>query len=263
MSDDLNSRITLERDGHLAILTMVSEPLNLFDREMIAAWKGRLDQLHAEPPRALLIRAKGRAVSGGVDVKIFQGLDSTTGGELWRELFEDISQRIEKLPCPVLFSAHALTLTAAFEISLASDLLIASSNAKFGLVEKVVALTPSMGGPQRLADRAGSARARELVMTAGLYDAATLKTWGVVNWVVEPEELESETLRIAHDLADGPTKAHHATKQLVKAWSDGGVLASDEAVVEVAGALFDTDDNKRAIETFLEKGPGHATYNGY
>ena len=69
------------------------------------------------------------------------------------------------MPCPVVFAAHALTLTAAFEIALACDPILATPNAKFGLVERVVGLTPSMGGPQRLAERCGSGRARELVMT--------------------------------------------------------------------------------------------------
>ena len=81
------------------------------------------------------------------------------------------------------YAAHGLTLTAAFEISLACDIILAAPKAKFGLVETVVGLTPSMGGPQRLAERAGSGRARELVMTGDLYDAATLHSWGVVNAV--------------------------------------------------------------------------------
>ena len=75
--------------------------------------------------------------------------------------------QLEALPAPVVFAAHALTLTAAFEIALACDLIVASPKAKFGLVEKVVGLTPSMGGTQRLAERAGSGRARQFVMSGG------------------------------------------------------------------------------------------------
>ena len=72
--------------------------------------------------------------------------------------------QLEALPAPIVFAAHALTLTAAFEIALACDLIVASPKAKFGLVEKVVGLTPSMGGTQRFAERAGSGRARQFVM---------------------------------------------------------------------------------------------------
>ena len=71
--------------------------------------------------------------------------------------------------------------TAAFELALACDLIVAAESASFGLVEATVGLTPAMGGTQRLAERAGSGRARELVMTAERFDAATLHSWGVVN----------------------------------------------------------------------------------
>ena len=123
---------------------------------------------------------------------------------------------IEALPCPVVFAAHGLTLTAAFEIALACDVILAGPRAKFGLVETVVGLTPSMGGPQRLAERAGSGRARELVMTGDVYDAATMAAWGVVNAV--HDDVESAARALATRLADGPTKAHAATKEIIAAW---------------------------------------------
>ncbi len=78
---------------------------------------------------------------------------------------------------------HGLCLTAGLELSLACDLLWAAEGVQFGLVEKVVGITPLMGGTQRMAERAGTARAREFVMTGRLYDAQTLHAWGVVNRV--------------------------------------------------------------------------------
>lgn len=76
---------------------------------------------------------------------------------------------------PVVFAAHALTLTAAFELALGCDLILASRSAKFGLVEKVVGLTPSMGGTQRLAERAGSGRARQFVISGDLFATEDLQ----------------------------------------------------------------------------------------
>ena len=105
-----------------------------------------------------------------------------------------MSTRLEELPLPTVFAAHALCLTAAFELALGCDLLLAAESARFGLVETVVGLTPAMGGTQRLAERAGPARAREFVMTGGLYDAATLERWNVVNRVL-PDEGFDEAAR--------------------------------------------------------------------
>jgi enoyl-CoA hydratase/carnithine racemase len=169
---------------------------------------------------------------------------------------------VEDLPLPTVFAAHALTLTAAFELSLACDLLLAAESAKFGLVEKVVALTPAMGGTQRLAERAGPARARELVMSAELFDAQTLESWNVVNRVLADEGFAQAAYEFAMSLAQGPTIAHAATKAIVRAQLQGGTRAADEIVPKVAGELFASDDLKGAVRSFLRDGPGKAQYEG-
>lgn len=252
----------LERDdGPLAVITLDSPPLNLFDDAMMRSLRAAVDAVVADPPRGLLIRAQGRVVSGGVDVHEFDGLTPSEAGALWTELLEMV-HAIEELPLPTVFAAHALCLTAAFEVSLACDLLIAAESARFGLVETVVGLTPAMGGTQRFAERAGPARAREFVMTGDLYDATTLARWGVVNRVL-PDDGFAETARaFAMRLAQGPTKAHAATKALVRAQIDGGARAADRLVPEVAGGLFETEDLKGAVRSFLEHGPGKATFEG-
>src|SRR3954465_4643296 len=111
------ARLEHEESG-LAVLTLDSPPLNLFDQRMIADVRAAVADLAAEPPRALLIRAEGRAVSGGVDAHVFAGLTPEQGSELWDELLGMIDQ-LEALPAPIVFAAHALTLTAALEIALA------------------------------------------------------------------------------------------------------------------------------------------------
>ena len=171
------SAVRVERDGGLAVMTLDSPPLNLFDRAMFDGLLAAIAAVEADPPRALLIRAEGRAVSGGVNVAEFDGLTPEQGERLWDELIGAV-ERVEALPLPVVFAAHALTLTAAFELALGCDLIVAARSAKFGLVEKVVGLTPSMGGTQRLAERAGSGRARELVMTGELFGAEQLDALG-------------------------------------------------------------------------------------
>jgi enoyl-CoA hydratase len=253
--------VSLERDGALATITLDRPPLNLFDAEMIAGLRAAVDDVAADPPRGLLVRAEGRVVSGGVNVAMFDGLTVADGAALWRELL-DLIHTVEELPLPTVFAAHALCLTAAFELSLACDLLLAAESARFGLVETVVGLTPAMGGTQRLAERAGPARARELVMTGELYDAATLERWNVVNRVLPDEGFAEAARAFARGLAEGPTRAHAATKGIVRAQVEGGARAADERVPELAGDLFATEDLQNAVRSFLERGPGHATYRG-
>ncbi len=253
--------VRLEHDGPLAVMTFDSPPLNLFNKAMMDGFTEAAAALAAEPPRGLLIRAEGKVVSGGVDVHEFDGLTPEQGAAMWDALFVPLHQ-IEDLPCPTIFAAQGLCLTAAFEISLACDLLLASEKARFGLVEIVVGLTPSMGGPQRLAERAGPARARELIYSGELFDAATLASWNVVNRVLPPEGFDEAAHAFALRIADGPTKAHYATKQLVRAGVRQDPRAADAIVGEVSGPLFATEDLQNAVRSFLENGPGKATYQG-
>ena len=254
--------VRVETDGPLAVLTFDSPPLNLFDEAVFRGLQEAIDRVAADPPRGLLIRAEGKVVSGGVDVgKVFDGMSAERGGALWDELLGVIHQ-IEELPLPTVFAAHGLCLTAAFEVALACDLLLASEKARFGLVEIVVGLTPSMGGPQRLAERAGPARAKELIFTGELYDAATLERWNVVNRVLAPDGFDDAARAFARRLAEGPTRAHAATKAIVRAQKEGGARAADAIVAEVSGALFDTEDLQNAVRSFLTDGPGKATYEG-
>jgi len=254
------ARLEREEDG-LAVLSFDSPPLNLFDQRMIDDFQAALEALVAEPPRALLIRAEGRAVSGGVDVHVFDGLTPERASRLWDDLLGTIDQ-LERLPAPIVFAAHALTLTAAFEIALACDLIVAAPEARFGLVEKVVGLTPSMGGTQRLAERAGSGRARQFVMTGELFGAEEMERWGVVNSIFAEAEFEQRSRALAAELAAGPTRAHAMTKHILRRFREGGMPAADEAVRKDASELFATEDLQNAVRTFLEQGPGHAKFEG-
>jgi enoyl-CoA hydratase len=258
----VSSPVRLERDeSGLAVATFDSPPLNLFDRAMFDSLRETVAELAGDPPRAVLFRAEGRAVSGGVDVHEFEGLTPEQGSAMWAELLS-VVEEVELLPAPVVFAAHAMTLTAAFELALSCDLIVAARSAQFGLVERVVGLTPSMGGTQRLAERAGSGRARQLVMTGDLFGAEELERWNVVNYVYEDEGFDQRARALAAGLAAGPTRAHAMTKHVLRRFREGGIPAADDAIRDDAGELFATEDLQGAVRTFLEMGPGHAEFNG-
>ena len=84
----------------------------------------------------------------------------------------------------------------------------------------------------------------------------------MVNRVVEDDELLEKGMRFAQRLAAGPTRAHAATKRLVRAQIEGGVDKADRETPKVAGSLFGTEDLKGAVRSFLDEGPGNATFEG-
>jgi enoyl-CoA hydratase/carnithine racemase len=265
--------VRIERAGDVAVVVLDNPPLNLFTPAVFTALDAAVRELVAltdpgrdDRARAVLFEARGKVVSGGVDVTFFRDIAEgpdpiARGGELWAQLLR-VAHTIEDLPVPTVYAAHGLTLTVAFELALSCDILLAAEKASFGLVEVVVGLTPSIGGPQRLAERAGPARARELVFTGERYPAAVLERWNVVNRVLPDDGFAEAARAYAHGVAAGPTLAHAATKRLVATSVRQGARAADALVPEVSGALFATADLRGAVGSFLADGPGRATYSG-
>jgi len=254
--------VKLEREGGLAVLTFDHPPVNLWDDALASGFADALDRIEGDPPRALLIRAEGRVVSGGVDVAMFKrAAEEGRHVELLAGLLS-YTERIEAFGFPVVFAAHALTLTWAMEVALACDLIVAADDCSFGLVEARIGLTPAMGGTQRLAARAGDGRAREFVMTGEPFPASVLHEWGVINRLFPADQVDAEARRLADRLAAGPTIAHAATKRILRETRDSGVEAADSITADVAGALFETEDLQGGVRSFLEEGFGKATFNG-
>jgi enoyl-CoA hydratase/carnithine racemase len=254
--------VRLEREGNVAVMILENPPLNLFTAD---AWAGLVecaDEVAASDARALVWRAEGDIFTGGVDVEVFKRAQQEgVAAEAFGSLIET-ARRLETLEIPTLALVHGLCLTAGLEIALACDMLWATESARFGLVEAVVGLTPGAGGTQRMAERAGPARAAEFVMSGGLYDAATLERWNVVNRVVPHDQLLEKGMRFAHKLADGPTVAHGATKRIIRAQRAGGVDEADRITPDQFADLFESEDLKNAVKSFLAEGPGKASFEG-
>jgi enoyl-CoA hydratase/carnithine racemase len=221
----------------------------------------QLEEAEGEGLRALVVRGEGNVFTGGVDVHVFDDKSVDQARALFNDLIR-LVHKLEAMPFPTIASVHGLCLTAGLELALGCDLLFASESARFGLVERVVGLTPAMGGTQRMAERAGPARAREFVMSGDLYDAATLDRWNVVNRVYPDDDLREKTMKFAQRLATGPTQAHAATKAMVRRFLDEGVRGADAAIGDIAAPLFATEDLQNAVDSFLADGPGNATFIG-
>jgi enoyl-CoA hydratase/carnithine racemase len=256
--------IRLERDGAVASIVLDNPPLNLFGDEAFPALMGCIAEVEDSDARAVVWRAEGKIFSGGVDVNSFQRIVDAGFEQASRfsaPLIEAV-QRLEGLEVPTLALCHGLCLTAGLEVALGCDMMWAGESARFGLVEAVVGLTPGAGGTQRMAERAGPARASQFVMTGDLYDAATLESWNVINRIVPDDELQEKGMAFAQKLASGPTIAHTATKRIIRALRSGGIDEADRVTPEVFSGLFASEDLQNAVRSFLEEGPGKATFEG-
>ncbi len=255
--------VTVTRtDDGVAVLTFSAPPVNLYSLELHEEFDRALDEVEADLPRALIIRAEGKIVSGGVDVAQFYARKTKADTKDLYDRMLELPDRVAALNIPTFFAAHALTLTWAFEVAVACDVILASEKAKFGLVERVIGLTPTMGGTQRLAARAGVGRAKEFVFSGDLYDAATLERWNVVNRVLPVDGFDDAVMDIARHIAVGPTKAFGAAKQILRHFEAGGVPEANAHTTAIASELFDTEDLQGGMKSFLDDGPGNATFTG-
>jgi enoyl-CoA hydratase/carnithine racemase len=247
------NRVHFETSGPLGILTLANPPLNLLTGELIADLRATVIAITRAPLRALLIRAAGKLFSAGADVSAFKGRTGTDARERFTTHLRMIAD-LEELPFPTLAAVHGMCVGGGLELALACDLIWAAASARFGQLEATIGTTTLLGGVQRLTERAGPSRAREIIYTAELYDAATFEQWNIVNRVVPDDVFESQTRAFAERLANGPTLAYAAGKRLVRAFLESGTRAADGAVDEVAPPLFQSEDMRAGVAALVEHG---------
>jgi enoyl-CoA hydratase len=253
------ARFTLE--GDVGELVLADPPLNLFSLELARDLTKTMEEARESGARAILVRAEGDNFSAGANVEIFIGRDEAAARELIEE-FLPVIRRFSEISVPTVAAVQGLCLAAGLEVALSCDLIWAAEGTQLGLVETVIGGTPFGGGTQRLVARAGAGRAAEAVLSGRTYPAETMLDWGVVNRVVAGEELLEKARSFVARLAAGPTLGHAAAKRMIRATVDEGVAAADAALAEAGATVMASQDLQNGARTLLEKGPGHATFEG-
>jgi enoyl-CoA hydratase/carnithine racemase len=248
-------------EGDVGEVVISDPPLNLFGLELSRELANAVGEARDSAARAVLVRAEGDNFSAGANVEMFLGRDEAAARELIDE-FMPVIRRFGEIEVPTVAAVQGLCLAAGLEVALTCDLIWAAQGAQLGLVEAVIGATPFGGGTQRLVARAGAGRAAEAVLTARAYPAETMLDWGVVNRVVAPDDLHEKARSFARRLAEGPTLAHAATKRLIRVAVDEGVEAADAALPEAGAGVMASQDLQNGARTLLEKGPGHAAFEG-
>lgn len=233
---------------------------------MINALVEQIEAARKAGSRAIVIRSGLRHFSAGADLDIFDKRVAAGSADQSNENRRlngvQFLRFMELLPVPLIASVHGVCLGGGLELALACDYIIAASSAKIGSVEATLGLHPLLGGIQRQTQRIGAARAKEMSMLGRRYDAPTLEKWGLINLAVPEETLEEATMSVAQELAQGPTLAHAATKELVHIAVNDGVTAADEAMARVQAPIWASEDLKIGLASFRKNGPGLAKFVG-
>lgn len=247
-------------DGAVAVLTMVHRPYNLIDEAFVTAIIQALGWAEDNGARAIVLRSGLRHFSAGAELDSM--LEDTRESDVLDWKLVELLRAFDENPAPIIGAVHGTCIGGGFELALACDLIISGASAKFGSVEVTVGLHPLMGGVQRLAQRAGAARAKEMTLLGRRYDAATLERWNIINRVVADDELESAAMVLAQELAHGPTTANSATKRLVTVAINEGVAAADDAMRDLERPVFRSQDFVTGVTSYRNNGIGQAVFEG-
>ena len=253
----MTDTVLLERRGAAAIVTL-NRPakLNALDGELMAD----LDRITREVAedgtvRAVMLRGAGRAFMAGGDVAYFHANLDTLEAQ-FQEMgqgFHASVKRLRTMPKPVLACVHGAVAGGGLSVMLACDLAIASRDAQLSLAYANIGTSPDGGSSFTLPRIVGMRKALELAFLGERLDADAACSLGLVNWVVNPEELEARASSILERLAAGPTFAYARTKALFNETWERTMTAQLDAELASFARCVPTHDFAEGTGAFVEK----------
>lgn len=249
------NNIFVETENQIATIT-INRPkqLNALNKETISELSKALSEANKDSSIGVIILTGSgeKSFVAGADIKEFADFSIAEGGKLAQKGQETLFDLIENLSTPVIAAVNGFALGGGLELAMASHIRIASSNAKMGLPEVSLGVIPGYGGTQRLTQLVGRGKANEMVFTAGMISADDAQLWGLVNEVVEQEELMATCQKIASKILKNSATAIAAAIRSVNANYQDGVNGY-EVEIEEFGKCFGTKDFKEGTTAFIEK----------
>ena len=203
--------------------------------------------------KVIIITGEGeKAFVAGADISEFAHFSVEEGAQLAAQGQELLFDFVADLKTPVIAAINGFALGGGLELAMSCHFRIASDNAKMGLPEVSLGVIPGYGGTQRLPQLVGKGRAMELIMTAGMIDAETAKSYGLVNHIVPQAELLEFTKSIATKIMrNSPMAIGKAITAINANYKDGENGFKTE--IKNFGKCFGTEDFKEGTTAFLEK----------
>jgi enoyl-CoA hydratase len=249
------NNVLVETKENYAIVT-VNRPtkLNALNKETISELHQVFFSLEKDKQiKAIIITGSGeKAFVAGADISEFANFNELQGAELARKGQELLFDFIQNLTTPVIAAVNGFALGGGLELAMASHFRVASLNAKMGLPEVSLGVIPGYGGTQRLPQLVGKGKAMEMIMTAGMISAVEAKEWGLVNYVVELDELLPLCEKLVSKILRNSSTAIAGAIKSVNANFETSVNGFN-VEIEQFGKAFATYDFKEGTTAFLEK----------
>jgi len=210
----LKTVIYKKKEGIATISFNRPDKLNAQNRQLVSDFLNVLKQAESDTDiKAVIVKGEGRAFCSGDDLSEDHTMDSMAKGFSVIEELQDTTRIIMRMPKPVIAAVHGYALGAGCEWAMNCDLRVAAEGTKFGFPEVRIGATVTNAGTKMLPLLVGLARAKELVFTTEMIDAAQAESWGLVNKVVPLEKLESEALKLAKKITKNSNLAVALSKK--------------------------------------------------
>lgn len=237
-------------------------PVNALSNELLAELTTVLGGLRTEPAvKALVLWGGDSVFAAGADVEKFRPVDADTGRGV-AAAFRSAGDAIAGFPRPTIAAMYGYAIGGGLELALACDFRIAGDNCRMGFAEISLGIIPGGGGTQRAARLIGPARTKDLVFSGRYIRTPEAVEIGLVDRSSRPDETYDGALEWARSLAAGAVVAMGHAKAAI----DGGLglplAAGLELEADCFAATFETNDAERGITSFVENGPGKATFEG-
>jgi enoyl-CoA hydratase len=254
MGEYANLLLETDSDGISTVTINRPKALNALNAATIYELDQVFDELVANPAaKVVIITGSGeKSFVAGADILEMKDKAAVEGRQ-WGKLAQAVFSKIENLPKPVIAAVNGYALGGGCELAMACDIRIASEKAKFGQPEVSLGIPPGFGGTQRLPRLVGKGRAKELLFTGDMIDAAEAYRIGLANQVVAPEELIDKAKAMAHKILSRAPIAVQVCKAAVNTGLDIDLNSAIAYEAEVFGLCFATEDQKEGMTAFIEK----------
>ncbi|GAC1517057.1 MAG: enoyl-CoA hydratase-related protein [Acidimicrobiales bacterium] len=247
------------RDDGVAVLRLDRPKANALSVALLSELEELALGLQRDPPGAVVVWGGDRIFAAGADISEFGGPEeaSRVGGH-----FRSALDALAAIPRATIAAVNGFALGGGCELALACDFRVMGENARFGQPEILLGIIPGGGGTQRLPRLVGTARAKELILTGRQVAAEEALRIGLADRVVAAEAVFDTAVSWAGELARGPVVAHGLAKRAIDVGMDGPLAEGLQLEQELFAEVFATEDAKSGVRSFLEQGPGKATFTG-
>jgi enoyl-CoA hydratase len=242
----------------IATITIQRPPANALSQGLLRELSAVLDEIEPNSEiKVIVIHGEGRFFSAGADIKEFTTVSSSEGFANLGKYGQDLFDRMEKFPKPIIAAIHGAALGGGLELAMACHIRLVGEKSKLGLPELQLGLIPGFAGTQRLPKYVGVSRAAEMLFTSEPITGMEAVQFGLANHAYPEEEVLEQALKLAGKIAKKSTGSLKATIELLNYAKNEEFYKGSAKEAELFGEIFVSNDAKEGIQAFIEKREPH------